>query len=80
MYSACAPAGGGEPTAIRETLEHVKLADRVEQVVAGGAAGKRGRHDRLVDQRCNEIRDGRLVEAVPRREGDEATAGTRRPR
>jgi hypothetical protein len=58
----------------RETLEHV-LADRVEHVVAGGAAGERGRHDRLVDQRCNEIRDGRLVEAVPRCERDERRQG-----
>ena len=30
-------AGGGEPAALGETLEHV-LADRVEHVVAGGAA------------------------------------------
>ena len=67
-------AGGGEPAALGETLEHV-LADRVEHVVAGGAAGERGRHDRLVDQRCNEIRDGRLVEAVPRCERDERRQG-----
>ena len=67
-------AGGGEPAALGETLEHV-LADRVEHVVAGGAARERGRHDRLVDQRGNEIRDGRLVEAVPRCERDERRQG-----
>ena len=58
-------AGGGEPAALGETLEHV-LADGVEHVVPGDAVRERGRHDRLVDQRGNEIRDGRLVEVVRR--------------
>src|SRR6185503_12830591 len=40
-------AGGYEAAALGETLEHV-LADRVEHVVAGGAAAEGGRHDRLV--------------------------------
>ena len=75
-FGMCA-AGRREPAALGETLEHV-LADRVEHVVAGGAAGERGRHDRLVDQRCNEIRDGGLVEAVPRCERDERRQGRRR--
>ena len=68
-------AGGGEPAALGETLEHV-VADRVEHVVAGDAARERHRHDRLVDQRGDEVRDGRLVEAV--RRGDRDERGERR--
>ena len=69
VFGVRAP-GGGEPTALGETPEHV-LADRVEHVVAGVGAGERGRHDRLVDQRPNEIRDGGLVETVHRSERHE---------
>ena len=71
-------ASGGEPAALGKTLEHV-VAHRVEHVVTGDAARERRRHDRLVDKRSNEVRDGRLAEAVASRRPRRARPTTRRP-